>query len=207
RPIHVVNLQNLGSGEIKVVNEFLDNLLFPTAAEKKAISHNVYIRDHLLFNSQYEDGLLVYDISDPVNPVLKAHFDTHPENQQYLGYYGNWGNYPWFPSGTVIAGDMQNGLYILKLDKSVSAAEPAAALPVRLSPNPATDLLRVQVDNSAGTWQWRLLSPAGQTVAQGQSAAPAAEISVQGLPQGLYFLHIGDEQGLSATQRVVVARR
>jgi len=211
RPVQIVDLQNLNtSKEIKVVGSFLDNLLDPTAVEKKAIPHNVYIRDNLLFNSQYEDGLLVYDISNPLQPVLKAFYDTHPQNTQYNTYYGNWGNYPWLPSGIIIAGDMQNGLSILKLNLQSSSTSTADTWPLRLSPTPASDAVFVEMPDgqNLGNCQWQLLSPTGQvlgsgTAAQGQSRL---EISLRDIPTGLYFLNIRGEEGRAAVRRVVVAR-
>lgn len=205
RPIQVVDLKNLKSGEIKAVKGFLDNLQDPAAVAKKAIAHNVYIRDHLLFNSQYEDGLLVYDISNPFTPVLKAHFDTHPENTEYKGYFGNWGNYPWLPSGTIIAGDMQNGLYILKLDKSVAAYEPAAAVDVLVSPNPAREWLHVQV-GTLEAWQWTLLSTTGQQVAHGECATSYARLSLGEVVPGIYFLQLRTASGAAQLKRVVVTK-
>ncbi len=208
-PIRIVDLQKLGTGEIKMVGSFLDNLLDPTAIEKKAIAHNLYIRDNLLYVSQYEDGLLVYDISKPTQPVLRAFYDTHPQNIQYNTYYGNWGNYPWLPSGNIITTDMQNGLSILKLDKSVGTAVPSDELAVQVSPNPASDVLMVQmpVSHSAASLHYRLLSPAGQVLANGASQGqPTLEISLTSVPAGLYFLHISSENGQGAIRRVVVVK-
>jgi hypothetical protein len=65
------------------------------------------------------DGLQVYDVSDPYNPVRTAYFDTH--NQEPLGgpypslaYQGAWGAYPFFSSGNIAVSDMQNGLFVLQ---------------------------------------------------------------------------------------------
>ena len=209
RPVSIVDLQKLGSGEIKAVGGFLDNLLDPAATEKKAIAHNLYIRDNLLFNSQYEDGLLVYDISKPLQPVLRAFYDTHPQNTQYNTYYGNWGNYPWLPSGVILATDMQNGLSILKLDNSVNTAAPTDPLPVRLSPNPATEVLFVEIpgSHSDARLRYRLLSPTGQVLASGESQGqPRLEISLASAPAGLCFLYLSGENGQTAVRRVVVAK-
>lgn len=210
RPVQIVDLQNLTvSGEVKVVGSFLDNLLEPTAVDKKAIPHNVYISGNLLFNSQYEDGLLVYDISNPTQPVLKAFYDTHPQNTQYNTYYGNWGNYPWLPSGNIVVGDMQNGLMILKLGKSVGTATPTNELPVHLSPNPASDALFVEIPNNqtATDLDYRLLSPTGQVLASGTNQRQSRlEIPLTGVPAGLYFLHLSSENGQTAVRRVMVAK-
>ena len=206
QPIQVVDLQNLSNGEIEAVHSFLDNLGAPDDTIKQAIPHNVYIRDHYLYDSQYEDGLLVNDISNPLAPVLKAHYDTHPENMQYNGYYGNWGNYPWLPSGTIVTSDMQNGLFLLKLKFPVGTQLPAMELPVILSPNPASDLLSIRVfSNTTGTWNYRLFNAAGQISKSGASEGrPEIQLRVSDLPTGLYFMEVRTEDGRRTTRRVVI---
>lgn len=202
QPIKVVDLQNLASGSIEIAQTFLDPLL--AGQPPLAVPHNVYIKDNLLFDSQYEDGLLVYDISDPVNPALIGYYDTHPENTVYNGYYGNWGNYPWLPSGTIIAGDMQNGLQLLRLT-SVGMHAPAAQLPAVISPNPASQQAVIRLQTAATDWSYQLLNPAGQ-VLRTAALEQATEVSVPlaELPAGLYFVKIQDKNGRSAVRKLVV---
>lgn len=203
QPIKIVNLQDLGSGFIEIANTFLDPLL--TDQPPEAIPHNVYIKDNLLFNSQYEDGLLVYDITDPVAPVLVGYYDTHPENTVYNGYYGNWGSYPWLPSGTIISGDMQNGLQLLRLTGASSAHTPAAQLTAVIAPNPASQQTVIRLPSAATGWQYRLLSPTGQ-VLRAASVEQTTEVVVPlaGVPAGFYFVEILDKNGRSAVRKLVV---
>ena len=205
RPVQIVDLQNLALGEIEIANTFLDKFSVDSG-DKTAIPHNVYIKDNILFNSQYEDGLLAYDISNPTQPVLLAEYDTHPENATYTGYFGNWGNYPWLPSGNIIAGDMQNGLFMLKLTSSpVATQTPDNQLEVRIMPNPAHELLTIRLGQANGQWSWKLRSVAGQQLLQGQeSNSTEAVLPLTGLPQGLYFVEIQSENGQWAIKKVVV---
>lgn len=206
KPIRIVDLQGLSATmpEIEVVGGFLDALT-PNPNNQMPIAHNVYIKDTLLFDSQYEDGLVVYSIADPLNPVLIGFYDTHPQNvDEYKGYYGNWGNYPWLPSGTIVTGDMQNGLFLLQLNTSVSTKQPAQTLDVLVAPNPATDVLRLQVPNAQGRWSYQLYNSAGVTVRQGHHQGNnTLEIARQNLGAGFYFIHISDEKGNQTTQKVV----
>lgn len=206
KPIRIVDLQGLSATmpEIEVVGGFLDALT-PNPNNQMPIAHNVYIKDTLLFDSQYEDGLVVYSIADPLNPVLIGFYDTHPQNvDEYKGYYGNWGNYPWLPSGTIVTGDMQNGLFLLQLNTSVSTKQPAQTLDVLVAPNPATDVLRLQVPNAQGHWSYQLYNSAGVTVRQGHHQGNnTLEIARQNLGAGFYFIHISDEKGNQTTQKVV----
>lgn len=200
--IKIVDLQDLANGSIEIAEEFLDPLL--PGGQPLAIPHNVYIRDTLLFNSQYEDGLLVYNISNPLEPELIAYYDTHPENAIYNGYYGNWGNYPWLPSGTIVAGDMQNGLQILKLTTPTSGAGAPASLPVALQPNPASGQVNLRIPGTTTDWQFRVHSTTGrlmlQTVVQGSQEA---SFDVAEWPAGVYFVAL-QAGGKTAVRKIVV---
>jgi len=205
RPIQIIDLQNLALGEIETAGSFLDKFSVE-GGEHTAIPHNVYISGDILFDSQYEDGLLAYDISIPTQPVLLAHYDTHPQNIQYNQYHGNWGNYPWLPSGNIIAGDMQNGLFMLKLsDGSVGTKSPENQLSVQVSPNPAHDLLNIKLQTSSlGVWSWKLSNAAGQICSMGKESATETSIQIAGIPKGLYFVEIRDAEGKAAARKVIV---
>jgi len=96
--------------------------LFSSHATEGSIGHNAYMKGKLIYMSYYEDGVVVFDMSDSTNVHEVASYDTYPQNQpgQYHGTIGCWNIYPFFPSGTIIASDMENGLFVLRLD-SVSA--------------------------------------------------------------------------------------
>ena len=204
RPVQIVDLQNLSNSEIEIVGSFLTPFLPQDLG--LPIPHNIYIKDHLLFDSQYEDGLLVYDISNPTSPVLAGHYDTHPENTKYNKYYGNWGNYPWLPSGTIIAGDMQNGLQLLQLNwPPVGTNVPASDLDVTVFPNPASEMLTIQMSGASTAWSYRLLSPTGQIVQTGQVTGKMKQtLSLQSCSAGLYFVEIQSTNGDKALRKIVV---
>ncbi|MFN0215432.1 MAG: choice-of-anchor B family protein [Saprospiraceae bacterium] len=206
RPVQIIDLQNLAMGDIESVGSFLDKFSVEVNGNS-AIPHNIYIRDNILFNSQYEDGLLAYDISNPTQPVFLAQYDTHPENATYTGYFGNWGNYPWLPSGNIIAGDMQNGLFIVELnDGSVGTKSLDNQIGVQISPNPAHDILNIRLQTLApGNWSWNLSNAAGQMMLKGAVEASAETLlHLAGLPRGLYFVEIRDAEGRQAVRKVIV---
>ena len=125
----------------------------------------------------------------------------------YNQYRGNWGNYPWLPSGNIIAADMQNGLYVLKLSNaSVGAQNPESQLGVQISPNPAQDVLNIRLQNQGpSNWSWSLRNAAGQTISAGnEQLSTETSVQLSGLPQGLYFVEIRDSEGKSAVRKVVV---
>lgn len=77
-----------------------------------AIDHNLYIRDNLLYASNYTVGLRIVDISLPVQPKEIAYFDTYWQDDE-ISFWGQWGNYPYSENGLVIASDRNNGLFLL----------------------------------------------------------------------------------------------
>lgn len=106
-----------------------------------AIDHNLFIKGNLLFESNYTVGLRVFDLSalwttdfsslpllaggtKNLQSVLRevAYFDTYNQDDAApeRSFNGQWGNYPYLPSGTILAGDRNNGLFVL----SLTAPEP-----------------------------------------------------------------------------------
>ncbi len=79
--------------------------------------HNPYVVGNNLFVSNYEDGLQVWDITNPAAPTSTAHYDTYPDNNggSYTGYEGNWGVYPFFGSECIVATDITYGAHFLKM--------------------------------------------------------------------------------------------
>ena len=68
----------------------------------------------MMYQSNYDSGLRILDISDPSDPVEVGYFDTVPygENGQVGG--GSWSNYPYFKSGNIIVTSGREGLFVLK---------------------------------------------------------------------------------------------
>lgn len=96
--------------------------------DTRAIDHNLFIRGNQVYMSNYTSGLRVFDLSNlaavadgllPLQQALVpvAHFDTYPQddNNPEISFNGQWGNYPFLPSGTILAGDRNNGLFVLSV--------------------------------------------------------------------------------------------
>lgn len=77
------------------------------------IAHNVMIRGDLLYASYYYNGVQVWNVSNPSEPKYWGYYDTYPGPDQTF-YAGNWGIYSQLPSNTILASDMQGGLFVLK---------------------------------------------------------------------------------------------
>lgn len=96
-----------------------------------AIDHNGFFLGDLYFMSNYFRGLVLFDFSEPNNPREIAFFDTVPASDDF-GFGGNWGVYPYLPSGTILVSDLGTGLFLLK-----AVSNPAPVL-TALSPTSTT---------------------------------------------------------------------
>lgn len=78
-----------------------------------SIIHNVFVKDtNHLFTSYYTDGVRIFDITRPTQPVIVGQYDTYAQGTGAT-FNGCWDVYPYFPSGTIVASDITNGLYVL----------------------------------------------------------------------------------------------
>ncbi len=77
-------------------------------AETPDTDHNLYIRDNLMYQSNYGAGLRILDITNRTEPVEIAYFDNSP----YGG--ASWSNYPYFESGVVVMTSTGDGLFIVR---------------------------------------------------------------------------------------------
>ncbi len=75
------------------------------------IEHNVTVRGDYAYTAWYSAGVRIVNVSNAALPTSAGSYDTSPTTS---GYNGVWGIYPYFPSGKVIAGDMQNGLWVFR---------------------------------------------------------------------------------------------
>lgn len=75
------------------------------------IPHNTHVMGDYLITSYYSDGVVIHDITYPYNIIKVAEYDTF--EGQTISYDGCWGVYPFLPSGTILAADITNGLFVL----------------------------------------------------------------------------------------------
>ncbi len=69
-----------------------------------SIVHNTHIINEFAVTSWYKDGFTIVDVSHPDNLVQVGNYDTYPQTGS--GFDGCWGVYPFFPSGTIIASNI-----------------------------------------------------------------------------------------------------
>lgn len=95
----------------------------------EAIVHNAHVAGDELYLANYTEGVRILDLSDPAHPAEFAWADTWEGASG--GFFGVWEFCPYFPSGAVIASDMQSGLYVFEVQRDYG-------------------LITVQVEESAG---------------------------------------------------------
>ncbi|MCG8468006.1 MAG: choice-of-anchor B family protein [Gemmatimonadetes bacterium] len=84
--------------------------------ESTASDHNMYVLGNLLYQSNYNSGMRILDITDPENPTEVGFLDTVPYAEgPSMG--GSWSNYPYFASGTIIVTSGNEGLFMVRYDK------------------------------------------------------------------------------------------
>lgn len=124
-------------------------------SERKAIDHNLYVKGNLVFQSNYENGLIILDAERISEGNIRelAFFDTYPQGDN-TSFNGAWSNYPFFESGVVIVSDINNGLFILK----TNIVDPIAEHPAFTSCD-AVQELNITLNNGfiAETYQWQVL--------------------------------------------------
>jgi choice-of-anchor B domain-containing protein len=79
-----------------------------------SIDHNLYVRGHLVYESNYRSGLRVLDASDVMQGVLRevGFFDIYPADDQ-PSFNGAWTSYPFFASGAVAVNGIEQGLFVV----------------------------------------------------------------------------------------------
>ena len=138
----------------------LNNIMIIDTINSHALAtpHNPYIvGNNWCWISTYQDGIYLYDISNPSNTTVYGYFDTHPQhgvndNFSTSAYRGNWGAYPYLPSKIIIACDMQNGIFILEGDVNYTnpvsvkdnVKQPSA---FSVYPNPASNEINFLIAN------------------------------------------------------------
>ncbi len=79
-----------------------------------ATDHNNYVYGSRMSASNYQFGVRVLNVADPVHPTQVGFFDTAPELPNVPGFGGSWSNYPFFASGILVVTSSAEGLFVLR---------------------------------------------------------------------------------------------
>jgi len=83
--------------------KFLDKI--QSNPGSNSIVHNTYYKKGFAVSSWYKDGYTIVDAFRPDNLIQVGNYDTYPGAGG--GFEGCWGVYPFLPSGTIIASNIE----------------------------------------------------------------------------------------------------
>lgn len=101
----------LTSYRIDNLNNITELHRYQTAPGSNAIVHNTHVKNDFAFTSWYTEGVVIVDAKRPENLVEVAKNDFSAFEGG--GFNGCWGVYPYFPSGNIVASDIETGLWVL----------------------------------------------------------------------------------------------
>jgi len=110
---YVVNVEDLENPKCQFPGCYYDH----AKDNANSAQHNNYlIANDVAIQSNYRSGVRIMDMSDPSNPDEVAFLDTAKNyNPSSSGFNGQWSNYPFFPSGTIGANDIEEGFFALSV--------------------------------------------------------------------------------------------
>ncbi|TAL62968.1 MAG: choice-of-anchor B family protein [Bacteroidetes bacterium] len=104
----------LGAFDISDLANIYETDRIQTSPGSNSIVHNTHIIQNnnidYAVSSWYTEGITIVDASRPANLVQVGNYDTYTPS--VTGFRGCWGVYPFFPSGTIVASDMDSGLFV-----------------------------------------------------------------------------------------------
>jgi len=176
--------------DIKVTDQFSSGI------SDSSMVHNPIILDNLVYVSYYNDGLQIFDISNPADVVRVGYYDTY-DKPQNGGFRGAWGVYP-FKNGKVVISDRQTGLYVLDasslIEQDTAIDEPNNLEQFELYPNPAVTQFNIKM--KPGSFNWlRLYNTKGVLISSYEISVPDGQISQRlpnDLPFGIYWLALSN---------------
>ena len=88
-------------------------------ADWKNLTHNHEVRWPYVFVSGYLDGLQIFSLMDPQNPVTVAYFDTYlgpPNTDRYPVFNGAFGVDVRNEDGLIVVSDMSTGIWTFRME-------------------------------------------------------------------------------------------
>ena len=169
-------------------NEITVNTTFLSNIDSESMAHNLIIKDNYVYVSHYHDGLWIWDISDPSNPIEVGNFDTYlPEDHD--SYRGAWGVYPLLPSGNILVSDMQSGLFVLSPLENQNSSTNELEKKLSVFPNPFSDEIKILFSNLNDEIKLEIFDINGKIVIEKNIINQKEGINLK-LNSGIYFMHI-----------------
>lgn len=155
-------------------------------SERKAIDHNMYLKNKMIFQANYTDGLIVLDAKRAADANLReiAYFDSYPQGASTT-FHGAWSNYPFFESGIIAISDIDNGLFLVKLNMKDKIQQHPA-----FTSCGADAVLKIEIEEgqSVSSYQWQAVNnsvPLDLTNDINYSGVNSAELTINPAMEGL----------------------
>ena len=203
--VKIFDITNLDS--VKLRGEYLAPV---------GLAHNTHIKGRYAYISHYKDGLRIVDILDADNPVEAGYYNTYVGG---LGgdYHGDWGAFPFFNSGKVLASDIESGLFVVYFAGSVvtkveSSVDPPLAYSLGQNyPNPfnprTTINFELPREAHVSITLYNILGQEIRRVAEGMYSRGMhlLQVDVGPLTSGVYFYTLKTAE-FTATRKMVVVK-
>lgn len=114
-PLRIFDLQPALDGEVTNISSPIS----AWTADWKHLAHNHEVRWPYVFVSGYLDGLQVFTLADPHNPVTVAYYDTYlgaPNTDRYSQFNGAFGVDVRNADGLIVVSDMSTGFWTFRMD-------------------------------------------------------------------------------------------
>jgi choice-of-anchor B domain-containing protein len=193
QPVKIVDVTNISSPSL--IDTFYSN--------PGATAHNPSVLDDLLIIAYYQDGVQIYNISNPHAPVLLGYFDTYSANPAGVytqpAYAGCWSTYNDLPSGVLLASDMQSGLFCLDISSLTGIEDPKKFTPL-VFPNPVSDVLTI---HNPGNSSIEIFDLNGKTCYKGSATGNVIQLDLSDYNAGVYFLKLVKDERISV-QKIIL---
>ncbi|MFN6038403.1 MAG: T9SS type A sorting domain-containing protein, partial [Bacteroidota bacterium] len=180
-----------------------------------ATPHNPYIvGNDYCYVAYYQDGLYLFNISNPNNVTVAGYFDTHYQNGLNnnfpsfpTAYMGAWAADPFLPSGNVLVSDMQNGLFVLDVSNAITgvASTKKPETDFILYPNPVTNNCKIKSFNGSGNQTVQLLDAQGRVLFKKQIEMNnnfEMDLETEKLQPGIYYVVLSNGIGTKSVKFV-----
>ena len=114
-PLRIFDLEPAFEGEVKNINRPIS----AWTADWKHLVHNHEIRWPYVFVSGYLDGLQIFSLMDPEDPVTVAYYDTYtgpPSKDRPAMFNGAFGVDVRNADGLIVVSDMTTGFWAFRMD-------------------------------------------------------------------------------------------
>lgn len=182
-------------------NPLLSSNYFGTT---KAIDHNGYVKGNEYLIANYRAGMRVLDLTNigaPTDSMTEiGYFDTYPESDS-AAFNGAWSIYPYFPSGNIVIGDIERGLFVVRKSGTLSTTNIALSTAFSMKPNPTITTSTITASDNAKIKSIEIFSILGQNLFQKlRINEKSFELPIQNYAKGIYLIKINN----STTKKLII---